>query len=136
MTDRRREHTNLFSRIRFELLCVPVLGGAFWWTGCSVERNYELLSFFFDGVPNPNALPILAASGDPATIRASATYSAHTPYLEGECATCHGQGFTMRGIDVGVCLDCHAEVPDEHRYMHGPVAVGACLVCHVPHESA
>ncbi len=136
MTDVGRKLVRVIGRARFELLCVGVLGSVFGWTGCSVERNYELLSFFFDGVPNPNALPILAAAGDPATIRASATYSAHTPYLEGQCVQCHGQGFTMGGIDPGICLDCHGDVPDQHRFMHGPVASGACVVCHVPHESA
>ena len=25
------------------------------WLGCSVEKNYKILSFFFDGVPDPNA---------------------------------------------------------------------------------
>jgi predicted CXXCH cytochrome family protein len=136
LTGRGARPRALFRRIRFELLCGAVLCGLVGWTGCSVERHYAMLSFFFDGVPNPNALPVSGASGDPATIRASLTYSAHTPYLEGQCVECHGQGFTMSAIDVGVCMNCHGEVPDEHRYMHGPVAVGACLVCHVAHESA
>lgn len=126
----------MFGRFRAEALCVAVLGLPLFWAGCSVEKNYELLSFFFDGVPNPNALPIVASSGDPIAMRSSPTYTAHTPYLNGQCAECHGQGFTMGGVDAGVCLECHEGVQSAYRYMHGPVAFGACLLCHVPHESA
>lgn len=101
-----------------------------------MEKNYDLLSFFFDGVPNPDALPIMASSGDPAAIRLSPTYTAHSPYLNGKCSECHGRGFSPKVIDVDVCVTCHEGVRDAYRYMHGPVAFGACLMCHVPHESA
>ncbi|MBZ0171108.1 MAG: hypothetical protein K8E66_01885 [Phycisphaerales bacterium] len=126
----------MFGRIRNEALCVAAIGLPLFWAGCSVEKNYELLSFFFDGVPNPNALPIMASSGDRVAMRSSPTYTAHTPYLNGQCAECHGQGFTMGGVDAGVCLTCHEGVQSAYRHMHGPVAFGACLLCHVPHESA
>jgi len=34
-----------------------------------------------------------------------------------------------------VCQKCHAAVLDSHPRMHGPVAAGACLMCHAQHES-
>ena len=43
------------------------------------------------------------------------------------CTTCHGDSF---------CLDCHANIPREHRVMHGPVVVNECQMCHSPHSSA
>lgn len=124
-------------RIRGGALCaVGFAGVAFALRGCSVEKNYELLSFFFDGVPDPNAMPVLASTGDPAAMRASPTYTAHPPYVENRCVECHGRAFTTSGVDSGVCLKCHEGVRDAYPYMHGPVAFGACLMCHVPHESA
>ncbi|MCL4222262.1 MAG: hypothetical protein KJZ65_12930 [Phycisphaerales bacterium] len=115
-------------------LCAGLAGLV--WSGCSIEKNYELLSFFFDGVPNPNALPIMAAAGNPAFIRQSPTYSGHRPYLDDRCVDCHGSGFTTGGVTAAVCMKCHGEVPQEYPRMHGPVPAGACLWCHVPHESA
>lgn len=115
-------------------VCVGVAGLV--WSGCSVEKNYALLSFFFDGVPNPNALPIMSTAGNPAFIRQSPTYSGHKPFLEDRCVDCHGSGFTTSGVTASVCMKCHGEVPQEYPRMHGPVPAGACLWCHVPHESA
>lgn len=107
------------------------------WGGCSVERNYELLSFFFDGVPNPNALPFTStAGGGPVEIRASPTYTGHPPYLAEECSACHKSKFTQKAVTAEVCSECHDGVRDQFPFMHGPVIVGACLWCHVPHESA
>ncbi|MCB9839031.1 MAG: hypothetical protein H6813_06805 [Phycisphaeraceae bacterium] len=107
------------------------------WAGCSIEKNYDLLSFFFDGVPNPNALPVAAsAGGSPAAMRLSATYTAHQPYLDQRCVECHGSRFDMQSVTSAVCLKCHEGVREQFRHMHGPVAFGACLWCHVPHESA
>lgn len=113
------------------MLAAPLL-----WAGCSVEKHYALLSFFFDGVPNPNLLPILAASGDPASIRLSKTYTAHQPFLDQQCSACHTGRFDMRGVADGVCFTCHQGVQEEHAFMHGPVVVGVCMWCHVAHESA
>lgn len=105
------------------------------WTGCSVEKNYELLSFFFDGVPNPNRLTNIDG-GSPGSMRESLTYTIHQPYAEQQCDACHRSMFDRSGIGSEVCLNCHSDVQNEYAYMHGPVAVGACLWCHAPHESA
>lgn len=119
-------------------LAVPLCAGVagLIWSGCAVEKNYELLSFFFDGVPNPNALPITSTAGNPEFMRQSPTYSAHQPFLDDRCMECHGSNFTTGEVPLDVCLKCHGEVPQEYPRMHGPVPAGACLWCHVPHESA
>ncbi len=114
-----------------------VLALGFVWAGCSIEKHYNVLSFFFDGVPNPNALPITAsAGGSPTIMRLSPTYTAHTPYVEQTCAECHGNSFDMEAVSSDVCLNCHEGAREQFRNMHGPVAFGACMWCHVPHESA
>ena len=34
-----------------------------------------------------------------------------------------------------LCFTCHDESKFDGPYVHGPVAVGACLMCHQPHQS-
>jgi predicted CXXCH cytochrome family protein len=115
--------------------------------GCNAEKHYELLSFFFDGVPEPGS-----AAGAPGTplgqpgpggrARRLATVSAHSAYAERRCENCHGDtggfglvvsGFSQLGADV--CRSCHTEVLTEYPRTHGPVAAQECLWCHRAHES-
>lgn len=102
------------------------------WAGCTVTKsNYEILSFFFDGVPDPNAPP--GAGGRP--IRESPTYSVHPPFAERNCVDCHARRFNMTSVDASVCLKCHEGITEALPHMHGPVVAMACLWCHSPHES-
>ncbi len=123
---------------------IVLLAGAAAWTGCSIEKNYELLSFFFDGVPAPASISDEAAAGRrrPGGAAAAVRVSAHTAYLERRCAACHGDsakfglfasGFTQ--LDASVCMQCHEQVLAAYPRIHGPVAAEACLWCHQPHES-
>jgi predicted CXXCH cytochrome family protein len=116
------------------------------WLGCSVEKHYDVLSFFFDGVPDPDAEDALVWRGgsraggvaQPLIVR-----SAHSAYAERRCNECHGEtsayGFLVEGfdqLDATTCLQCHGDVLETYPVLHGPVAVHACLWCHLPHESA
>jgi len=113
------------------LLCAGV------WAGCSLEKNYATLSFFFDGVPNPEAKArASAASGVTADMRSSATYTLHKPFGADQCAECHTSQLKITSRDSSMCLPCHKDEPTRYARMHGPVAAGACLWCHAPHESA
>jgi predicted CXXCH cytochrome family protein len=104
------------------------------WGGCAVTtENYDVLSFFFDGVPDPNAPMLPGASA--AQIRQSPTYSSHAPFTEDRCAECHERRFNLTPADSDMCLRCHEDVPNEQPLMHGPVAAVACLWCHTAHES-
>ncbi|CAG0960900.1 hypothetical protein PHYC_00720 [Phycisphaerales bacterium] len=123
------------ARVAAGLLAVGLLALAAW-PGCTVTKtNYRTLSFFFDGVPDPD-LP--TGSIDPATgaVRAVASLSVHPPYAEEKCSECHKSRLRMSRNDSGLCANCHAGKSSEHQRMHGPVAAGACLWCHHPHESA
>lgn len=94
-----------------------------------------MLSFFFDGVPDPNA--IIADSDLAAAKAAGLTYYTHKPYAENACRECHDNPSNVFGgrTDSSICMKCHAEVVQQHEVMHGPVAAVACLWCHKPHES-
>lgn len=112
------------------------------WAGCSPARSYKTLSFFFDGVPDPNAPmklsgsqeePGAAAGGRPPPV------VFHKPYKDGQCVSCH-QGADRVGTEFAsvapdVCMQCHKDVPREYPVMHAPVAARACLWCHEPHDS-
>jgi len=107
------------------------------WAGCSVEKHYDILSFFFDGVPTPAELRMASETGKPLILRDSATYTIHEPFETGQCEACHGSSFQRDTVVTSaVCADCHDHVSGEHRFMHAAVVVGACLWCHEPHESA
>jgi predicted CXXCH cytochrome family protein len=118
--------------------------------GCSPTQRYEVLSFFFDGVPEPGAEAkgarrvspqlITDQPADPSLARPA--MRVHEPYRQGQCTTCHpkqasfflGEDFDRRGL----CFGCHQpfrQKLDGLRRVHGPVAAGYCLVCHDPHES-
>lgn len=123
---------------------ILLLAGVAAWTACSVEKNYELLNFFFDGVPAPAAISDGAPTGRtrPGGPAAAVRVSAHTAYLQRRCAACHGDsarfglfasGFTQ--LDASVCMQCHEPVLTAYPRVHGPVAAEACLWCHQPHES-
>jgi predicted CXXCH cytochrome family protein len=111
--------------------------GAF--LGCSSQKHYRMLSFFFDGVPAPGgqAGVALDAAGQPVAYL-------HKPYADGKCASCHASDELDIGIDrptnisaisSSVCLNCHAKVLAEYKTMHGPVASAQCMLCHMPHQS-
>lgn len=105
------------------------------WLGCSVEKNYDLLSFFFDGVPNPN----LSYEDDPGTFltRPGAAIVMHQPFADDNCGACHanpGQ-LNLSRDDSSICLKCHEETTTQYPFMHGATVGMACLWCHDPHRS-
>lgn len=109
--------------------------------GCSPARRYEVLSYFFDGVPDPNA-PVLA-DGQPAeggtTAGVQLVGSVHKPYADDDCASCHdsamGRFEQFQKLESDVCMRCHESALNQYPVMHGPVAVMECNFCHQPHES-
>ena len=109
--------------------------------GCSVEKNYKILSVFFDGVPDPNA-PVRLVSVSSTNGSLSGNESApallhqHKPYAEGRCTDCHtADKKQLITLKSELCVKCHE--PETHQYskMHTVVAAGQCLWCHEPHES-
>jgi len=108
--------------------------------GCSIQKNYKTLSFFFDGVPDPNA-PAPSAGNEKSFAPSLATPAAarmfrHKPYAEQKCAECHTpdkkQLVALKGE---LCLKCHQKQATQYPVMHAPMAAGQCLWCHEPHES-
>lgn len=118
------------------LVWTGVIACAALWAGCSPETHYKMLSFFFDGVPDPNAPA--GGAGD-ATLSGSAVVivSRHPPYAENNCFACHASASAvmLTQDDSALCLRCHEKIVDQYPFMHGAVVGQACLWCHEPHES-
>ena len=124
-------------------------------SSCSSARRYEVLSFFFDGVPPPGGTPADSLA-DPVSdlttereprVAIPRTF-VHPPYEEGDCDLCHDlpDGRTFRGGTALIypvrelCTMCHdekdaASLREANRWVHGPVAAGECTACHSPHQS-
>src|SRR5512135_3848269 len=93
--------------------------------GCVSQKSYKVLSFFFDGVPNPDEKPEQSKSGgsNEAAARApKAKYREHGPYAAKLCNGCHQRGTNVLILPVEkLCLNCHI-IQTGKKYIHGPVA--------------
>jgi len=104
-----------------------------------------------------------AAAGDkkPAAEAAVLQVYSHGPYASKNCTACHlaspgGPSMYIPGQKAGsrqaafgtkirlpvteLCRDCHvpfrlAELGRRFPFVHGPVAAGACVRCHSPHQT-
>ena len=116
------------------LLVLASVGMALW-GGCTVTpKNYKVLSFFFDGVPDPALTAVGEVRGRDGVVRASKVW-VHQPFAEDKCDACHTTRYRPTKNNGSICLPCHEKVPTEYVQMHGPVTAQACIWCHNPHES-
>lgn len=120
-----------------------------YFSGCSTTRRNNVLSFFFDGVPEPTE-ELTYYSGDSLNRGDSANSAGmiapeivpqfvyHVPVKEKQCDACHDHTtmgkLTMPQPDL--CYQCHDNFSEIFRSLHGPVAGGYCTACHDPHMSA
>lgn len=117
------------------------------YVGCSPEKDYETLSFFFDGVPMPQWMldqiekeqqAAAVAQGLPEKPK-PVTYFYHRPYADRSCFGCHDRtgGFSAPTGGKDLCVTCHDSYfklePDD--WAHGPAYLGECRRCHEPHKS-
>jgi predicted CXXCH cytochrome family protein len=125
--------------------------------GCSPQRQYRVLSFFFDGVPDPNAPKLQQSTlfNEPGSKGPVKLAVIHKPYAEGNCRSCHSslpnakpetvlangespataKDLKLVALDSSLCVNCHKDKPGQFKVMHGPVASAACMWCHEPHQS-
>lgn len=105
--------------------------------GCGTpQQRYRVLSFFFDGVPDPDAPK--ADAGNVRVGRTGEPIYLHQPYAQKQCDSCHPVTediFVRVRIPKDACRKCHAGIPMQYAKMHGPVASDECLLCHSSHQS-
>ncbi len=131
---------NYYNTYKFILLLSTTI--LFW--GCDTASNYKTLSYFFDGVPNPDSVAINSVDSNSKSNIQNQNIShntiqlhSHKPYTSRECSKCHQSSFSNKLVkDINdLCFDCHAELIKDSIYVHGPVAEGYCVKCHQPHTS-
>ncbi len=116
---------------------------------CSPPTRYRVLSFFFDGVPDPNhpipkapqatTQPAQAATSQPARpARPKLLAYAHPLYRDNRCDQCHDMfgGGLVRPVSEGLCNMCHPRPAPGTAFVHKPAADNDCLACHHYHASA
>ncbi len=62
-------------------------------------------------------------------------YSSHGMLTRKDCFVCHDEQARTYAIaipDADLCAKCH-DRPATAKYVHGPVAIGSCTLCHDPH---
>lgn len=149
--------TSRDSRVAMALGCALVACVV---AACAPESRYRTLSFLFDGVPAPSGMAVdfpigeaeegrpayrtifngglsLAAKGEIPAPKV-VFKSIHKPVAENRCLECHDPsiGFDkMPAHDAGLCDKCHLEQRQREGWDHGPINLGACIPCHVAHES-
>lgn len=110
---------------------------------CTPEKKFRVLSFIFDGVPDPSKKTELVYSSSSDSIRVlsnnngSSELHFHPPYFEKKCKSCH-QGGTSNALLMpmpDLCYTCHEDFNVKFQTLHGPVAAGYCTACHNQHES-
>lgn len=125
---------------------------------CSPVSRYRVLSAVFDGVPPPPGMevpapaletqgPTSALSDGLARLRAErrprakpgiVILSVHKPVADRQCDQCHNldsPGGDM-AKDATLCDKCHADQRREQGWDHGPINLGTCIPCHLPHRSS
>jgi predicted CXXCH cytochrome family protein len=128
--------------IRRTVIAVVFGAGMLLWIGCATpEQRYQTLSFFFDGVPNPNPTTHETAGAgiaNPGAAKPVVLLSMHKPYVDKECQSCHDSptpGPSSAVLSTDSCIKCHDKVPNQHPVMHEAVVNRSCLWCHEPHGS-
>ena len=143
----RKKITN-FCRTGLSVLGLAVC--VFLLVSCDQATRYKTLTTLFDGVPSlPPAEDLcvdyvallevdssLAEASEEPTGKVEKSGSTHAPYGEKNCGGCHQIGKSNELIKppTQLCFVCHADFI-QGSHIHGPIAVGDCLACHLPHSS-
>lgn len=125
------------------------LGGTLLATGCSsTPARHRWLTFFFDGVPDPQAVsrtmqpelprnPSTNATPALALALAEPPMVVHAPYADRKCMECHASNYSQRlkGEISTTCAACHKQFLVKARFTHAPLEDGQCTLCHNPHQA-
>jgi predicted CXXCH cytochrome family protein len=134
--------------IRQRLINLCFLIVVIWISGCSTNEKHKVLSFIFDGVPDPNEIEVVIADDHQKAIDSLANQEItektskpllfiHKPYQERKCNDCHDQNNIGRLQDKmpELCYNCHEDLENKYDVLHGPVGGGYCNTCHNAHNS-
>lgn len=139
---------NMNKKLRYIFsLCLLFSFATLFMISCNPNKNYQTLSFFFDGVPNPTLNSDLNDTTKTETesfkirnlkMDKETEKYIHKGYKKNECGCCHDVDHAYRLIErqPKLCYKCHENFKNQYKYLHGPVAAGYCTACHHPHQSS
>jgi len=106
-------------------------------SGCEPRTSYKVLSFFFDGVSDPDKAIVTTEKTDVKESKFNQG-STHGPFAAKNCGACHKreQGNQLVLPKEKLCVSCHKLDFEGAEWVHGPVASEGCWICHSPHQSA
>ena len=134
------------------LLLLFIVGLLLGLAGCDSVARHQVMTTVFDGVPElpqPDKLcdeyyeQRKAYEEQGKTLNAAGEVvaderSSHKPYAEKACNDCHSSNKNVNDGLIApkreLCGVCHTDFVTGLN-VHGPVAVGDCLACHLPHSS-
>ena len=126
---------NNFFNFFFIVVILPVII-----VRCTPEKKFQVLSIFFDGVPDPNKKTEVTtvATSDTAGLAVKNVEPdsyVHKPYDEDKCESCHERGFSNSLIkpQPELCYTCHEDFRTKYQTLHAPVSSGYCTACHHQH---
>jgi len=132
--------SRLFSGDKKKIAAVSLLLGLWLVYGCApkTQAQYRVLSFLFDGVPNPEAIKAEQAEKgkrSDAVKEKRSKFAEHGPFAAKQCNGCHQRGTNALVAPLEeLCFRCH-QLDLKKGWTHGPVASGGCRECHNPHSS-
>ena len=88
-----------------------------------------------------NKAPGVANSKGLAVDDSGGTWGLHEPFKD--CVPCHGDKAEQASPDKPylvasvpkLCYECHKDYVSLAGWVHGPVSIGECLLCHEPHKT-
>ena len=132
-------------------LAIFVAVASLFLSGCDPVARHKFTTALLDGYPSlPSPDEYFAYYSEQLALQQASTEaeketavdeeskrrSSHLPYQEKSCNDCHDKRKTI-GLIVPknqLCGMCHEDFV-QGSVVHGPVAIGACLACHLPHSS-
>ena len=118
---------------------------------CYSIEFYDVMNFFFDGVPKKDKviknmelldytdISTISNDIDPMiNTKFPKKIIFHTPFQKKLCADCHGGKnslFTMSIEGSELCWKCHEDFQNSSENLHVPVEEGECNECHHHHMS-
>jgi predicted CXXCH cytochrome family protein len=127
-------------------LILLALAGVFL-VSCDEHARHEALTFFFDGVPPMRVVQPAEGVADADVQKTTQTNQTPTWYVHEprkDCTLCHGKRERtwwpapkahLIELPPKLCYGCHDNYAASAPFVHGPVAVGQCLLCHEHHKS-
>ena len=126
-------------------LLLGLVGAILLITACGTQQQrHGLLTFFFDGVPDPGTEQQVAEVKAESAKKKRRGFVPvvqriiyHEPFELKDCQDCHKSAHSQALLkdEPQLCYDCHGKMLKKMTFVHKPAEDGTCKACHLPHKS-